>query len=81
MWEPRRLTTIWALTACYRDSFTLAFIIQVYWEASNLSIRIKKPPYYKSLGIAGLEHKILFSLDSAVGIATGYGLDVKGVRV
>jgi hypothetical protein len=22
MWEPRRLTTIWASTACYRDSFT-----------------------------------------------------------
>jgi hypothetical protein len=23
MWEPRRLTTLWAFTACYRDSFTL----------------------------------------------------------
>jgi hypothetical protein len=23
MWEPRRLTTVWAFTACYRDSFTL----------------------------------------------------------
>jgi hypothetical protein len=22
MWEPRRLTTVWASTACYRDSFT-----------------------------------------------------------
>jgi hypothetical protein len=22
MWEPRRLTTLWATTACYRDSFT-----------------------------------------------------------
>jgi hypothetical protein len=22
MWEPRRLTTVWAFTACYRDSFT-----------------------------------------------------------
>jgi hypothetical protein len=22
MWEPRRLTTLWASTACYRDSFT-----------------------------------------------------------
>jgi hypothetical protein len=21
MWEPRRLTTLWASTACYRDSF------------------------------------------------------------
>jgi hypothetical protein len=23
MWEPGRLTTLWAFTACYRDSFTL----------------------------------------------------------
>jgi hypothetical protein len=22
MWEPRRLTTLWASTACYRDTFT-----------------------------------------------------------
>jgi hypothetical protein len=22
MWEPRRLTTLWAFAACYRDSFT-----------------------------------------------------------
>jgi hypothetical protein len=22
MWEPRRLTTLWASTACYRDRFT-----------------------------------------------------------
>jgi hypothetical protein len=22
MWEPRRLTTLWASTACYRDKFT-----------------------------------------------------------
>jgi hypothetical protein len=22
MWEPRRLTTLWAFTACYTDSFT-----------------------------------------------------------
>jgi hypothetical protein len=22
-WKPRRLTTLWASTACYRDSFTL----------------------------------------------------------
>jgi hypothetical protein len=25
MWEPRRLTTLWASTACYRDSFTFIF--------------------------------------------------------
>jgi hypothetical protein len=25
MWEPRRLTTLWAFTACYRDSFTFLY--------------------------------------------------------
>jgi hypothetical protein len=26
MWEPRRLTILWAFTACYRDSFTFVCI-------------------------------------------------------
>jgi hypothetical protein len=26
MWESRRLTTLWAFTACYRNSFTFYFI-------------------------------------------------------
>jgi hypothetical protein len=25
MWDPQRLTTLWAFTACYRDSFTFYF--------------------------------------------------------
>jgi hypothetical protein len=25
MWDPQRLTTLWAFTACYRDSFTFIF--------------------------------------------------------
>jgi hypothetical protein len=29
MWEPRRLTTLWAFTACYRDSFTFFFYIMI----------------------------------------------------
>jgi hypothetical protein len=29
MWEPRRLTTLWASTVCYRDSFTDTFTLQV----------------------------------------------------
>jgi hypothetical protein len=27
LWELRRLTTLWASTACYRDSFTFTFYI------------------------------------------------------
>jgi hypothetical protein len=30
IWEPRRLTTLWASTACYRDGFT--FIVTVYTD-------------------------------------------------
>jgi hypothetical protein len=31
MWEPRRLTTVWASTACYRDSFT--FLLPFYLDS------------------------------------------------
>jgi hypothetical protein len=27
MWDPRRLTTLWASTACYRDIFTFTFLL------------------------------------------------------
>jgi hypothetical protein len=27
MWEPRRLTTLWAFTVCYRVTFTFTFFI------------------------------------------------------
>jgi hypothetical protein len=30
MWEPRRLTTMWASTVCYRDSFTFFFVTTGY---------------------------------------------------
>jgi hypothetical protein len=33
MWEPRRLTTLWTFTACYRDNFTFTFL----WWALPLS--------------------------------------------
>jgi hypothetical protein len=29
MWDPQRLTTLWASTACYRDSFTF-FTLKIY---------------------------------------------------
>jgi hypothetical protein len=30
-WQPRRFTTLWAFTACYRDSFTLDVQHMHYW--------------------------------------------------
>jgi hypothetical protein len=29
MWEPQRLTTLWASTACYRDTFTLPYMLSL----------------------------------------------------
>jgi hypothetical protein len=29
MWEPRRLTTLWAYTACYSCSFTFLFTLDL----------------------------------------------------
>jgi hypothetical protein len=29
MWESRRLTTLWAFTACYGDSFTFTYIVDL----------------------------------------------------
>jgi hypothetical protein len=36
MWEPRRLTTLWAFTTCYRDSFIF------YHKRSENFISLKK---------------------------------------
>jgi hypothetical protein len=35
MWEPQRLTTLWASMVCYRDSVTFFSLIS-YYIASNL---------------------------------------------
>jgi hypothetical protein len=39
MWDPRRLTTLWASTACYRDSFTFngLFISHIADKQSELN--------------------------------------------
>jgi hypothetical protein len=39
MWEPRRLTTLWAFTACYRDSFNFkmgVMLLRNFWLFSQL---------------------------------------------
>jgi hypothetical protein len=37
MWEPQRLTTLWASTACYRDSFFSSFYIDWRYLRSECS--------------------------------------------
>jgi hypothetical protein len=39
MWEPRHLTTLWATSACYRDSFIFS---PYFWE----SCRKRKGPFW-----------------------------------
>jgi hypothetical protein len=35
MWEPRRLTTLWAFTACYRESFTITLVYMLITHLIN----------------------------------------------
>jgi hypothetical protein len=44
MWEPRRLITLWAFTACYRDSFTYFYMeLSPSWEAANCAATQELP--------------------------------------
>jgi hypothetical protein len=55
MWEPRRLTTLWASTSCYRDSFT--FFIELTSVSScgkhwNVLTRQKTDLHHSSFVVA-----------------------------
>jgi hypothetical protein len=51
MWEARRLTTLWASTACYRDSFTSTGIIwQLVLSACLLTIETSFRVWMATLG-------------------------------
>jgi hypothetical protein len=44
IWEPRRLTTLWAFMACYRDSFTFLFCYhETVTKEGDLHIFDSKP--------------------------------------
>jgi hypothetical protein len=49
MWEPQRLTTLWASTSCYRDSFTFtqsripAVLTGVRTSSQNYSVPKRNP--------------------------------------
>jgi hypothetical protein len=38
MWEPRRLTTLWALTAYYMDSFTFYLFLTLIYDTRRSEI-------------------------------------------
>jgi hypothetical protein len=52
MWEPRRLTTLWAPTACYRDSSTFYHTISSATVESSTAFR--KAKVMKVVFIAGI---------------------------
>jgi hypothetical protein len=48
MWEPRRLTTLWASKACYRYSFTFYLIMRPKLAANLNSVSRSRQPYSPS---------------------------------
>jgi hypothetical protein len=42
MWQPRRLTTLWASTACYRDNFIFDYFILVYNATALWTVRVNE---------------------------------------
>jgi hypothetical protein len=43
LWEPRRFTTLWACTACYRDSFTFYVLMHtnLVYKTENTAVGIR----------------------------------------
>jgi hypothetical protein len=62
MWDPRRLTNLWASTACYRDSFTFAlhkFIYQKTELMITTAMRTSTPINHKHpLIICNSKHRV-----------------------
>jgi hypothetical protein len=57
MWEPRHLTTLWAFTACYRDSFTFLPFFLPAWVFCMMAVFTELPslPYdLKTISARGL---------------------------
>jgi hypothetical protein len=42
MWENRRITILWASTACYRDSFTFFYLCSSWTNCVKYVIRLQK---------------------------------------
>jgi hypothetical protein len=40
MWDPQHLSTLWASTACYRDTFTLLLLIYIRLEVRPLTFTV-----------------------------------------
>jgi hypothetical protein len=65
MWEPRRLTTPWASAACYKDNFTLSFIL-LSFSGSKSKTRKLQAEFSELYEISDLVERI--ERESLVGI-------------
>jgi hypothetical protein len=62
MWKPRRLTTLWASTACYRDSFNFITFIQIFHYSVCRILLLFDTILYSCSAAAHLYYKLLLSL-------------------
>jgi hypothetical protein len=58
MWDPRRLTTLWVFTACYRDSFTFFTFLRFTALCTRCtiilvshSVEMVKTPTFSGIGL------------------------------
>jgi hypothetical protein len=80
MSEPRRLTTLWAFTACYRDGFTLHFTHKYVLKSKWRRIRSRDLFHVPSWNWADMHEQISvsspgFQSDTWDTIQTGYRWD------
>jgi hypothetical protein len=71
MWEPRRLTTLWASTACYRDSLALPFCI-------SASLRRLRSRQYRVIPFLKTYHVVIFGDYFDAGAAFYFYMDIGG---
>jgi hypothetical protein len=59
MWEPRRLTSLWASTACYRDSFNKFGDVwrAISWSASVKPLKTCRNIALNTIGVFHSVHK------------------------
>jgi hypothetical protein len=53
MWEPRRLTTLWAFTPCYEGNVTFTFML-CSEMCCNLGLNMQGLPVYPAIDIVSL---------------------------
>jgi hypothetical protein len=64
-WEPRRLTTLWAFMACYKDSFTFLFI-KLLSDRGKTCILIEMLEVERHLQDIGVDGTLILNINRAL---------------